>query len=379
MSPDRPPQDLLAALARMGLLPPDAPVPPARRLTGGVSSDIWRLDLPAGAVCVKRALARLRVAADWQAPIERNRYEARWMQAANAARPGSAPRLLGQDEATGALAMEYLPEADYPLWKDQLHAGHADPAFAAAVGAAIVAIHAATAADPATAARFPTDAIFHAIRLEPYLLATACAHPDRAAVLRAIAATTAATHRTLVHGDVSPKNILAGPRGAGSEAEAGAGAGFGPIFLDAECAWWGDPAFDLAFCLNHLLLKCLWTPPATAGFLACFDALAAAYRAGIDWEPAAALEARAAPLLAGLFLARVDGKSPVEYITAEADKDRVRRVARALLAAPPDRLASVRDAWAVELGANELGATELARAIPSVHPEPATLPERGTG
>ncbi len=101
MSPDRPPQDLLAALARMGLLPSDAPVPPARRLTGGVSSDIWRLDLPAGAVCVKRALARLRVAADWQAPIERNRYEARWMQArqrrpprqrATPARPGRGDR-----------------------------------------------------------------------------------------------------------------------------------------------------------------------------------------------------------------------------------------------------------------------------------------------
>ena len=356
MPSDRPPQDLLAALARMGLLSPDAPPPPARRLTGGVSSDIWRLDLPTGPVCVKRALARLRVAADWQAPIERNRYEARWMQAADTARPGAAPRLLGQDEATGALAMEYFPEADYKLWKDQLHAGHADPGFAATVGAAIAAIHAATAADPTMAARFPTDAIFHAIRLEPYLLATARAHPDRARALRALAATTAATRRALVHGDVSPKNILAGPRG--------------PVFLDAECAWWGDPAFDLAFCLNHLLLKCLWTPPASPDFLACFDALAAAYRTGIDWEPAAALEARAAHLLAGLFLARVDGKSPVEYITAEADKDRVRRVARALLAAPPDRLAIVRDAWAAELEAAELAC--------SVHPEPATPPERGT-
>ena len=54
------------------------------------------------------------------------------------------------------------------------------------------------------------------------------------------------------------------------------------------------------------------------------------------WEPPAALEARAAQLLPGLFLARVDGKSPVEYITTEPDKDRVRRTARALLA-PPGR------------------------------------------
>ena len=140
-----------------------------------------------------------------------------------------------------------------------------------------------------------------------------------------------------MHGDVSPKNILRGPDG--------------PVFLDAECAWWGDPAFDLAFCLNHLLLKCLWTPAATPGFLACFDALAAAYLAGVTWEPPAALEARAAHLLPGLFLARVDGKSPVEYITAEPDKDRVRRVAARCLPHPVETLGDVRQAWTKELAA----------------------------
>jgi len=122
------------------------------------------------------------------------------------------------------------------------------------------------------------------------------------------------------------------------------------VILVAECAWWGDPAFDIAFCLNHLLLKCLWTPAARAGFLRCFDALAAAYLAGVAWEPPAALEARAAALLPGLLLARVDGKSPVEYITTEADRTIVRRTARALLAAPVATLAEVRVAWQKELG-----------------------------
>ena len=88
-----------------------------------------------------------------------------------------------------------------------------------------------------------------------------------------------------------------------------------------------------------------------AGFLACFDALVAAYVAGIGWEPPHGLESRAAHLLPGLFLARVDGKSPVEYITAEPDKDRVRRVARALLAGPVDALGDVRLAWTKELAA----------------------------
>ncbi|MBV8869679.1 MAG: aminoglycoside phosphotransferase family protein [Acetobacteraceae bacterium] len=327
---DRLPGEVAEALRRMGVLR-SAEAPPAERLTGGVSSDIWRVDLPSGAVCVKRALTRLRVAADWRAPAERNLYEARWMRRAAAAAPGAAPALLGHDPETGTLAMAYCPPATHPLWKPLLRDGVVDPAFAATVGRTLARIHAASAADPSAATEFATDAIFHAIRLEPYLLATAAAHPDVAGRLRDLAATTARTKRALVHGDVSPKNILVGPRG--------------PVLLDAECAWWGDPAFDLAFCLNHLLLKCVWTPGARGGFLACFDALARAYLAGAAWEAPGGLEARAARLLPGLLLARVDGKSPVEYITTEDQRNRVRRVGRALLAEPVDRLGAVRAAW----------------------------------
>ncbi len=328
-----PPPDIAAALSRMGLA---GPVLSAEPLTGGVSSDIWRIDLPSGPICVKRALPKLRVAADWQAPISRNLYEARWMRHAARIVPGAAPKLLGQDEQTGALAMEYLPPDKHPIWKNELRDGNADPAFAASVAHRLVRIHAATAADPGIADQFPTAAIFHAIRLEPYLLATARVHPDRAAALKGLVVATEANRRALVHGDVSPKNILAGPDV--------------PVFLDAECATWGDPAFDLAFCLNHLLLKCLWTPVAAPGFLACFDAMAEAYLAGIGWEPRAALEARTAYLLPGLLLARVDGKSPVEYITRDLDKERVRRCARRLLARPVERLSAARAAWVEEIG-----------------------------
>jgi aminoglycoside phosphotransferase (APT) family kinase protein len=333
---ETPPAELSDALRRMDLLAPGSTVR-GERLTGGVSSDIWRIDLPGGAICVKRALAKLRVAADWHAPVERNRYEARWMQCANDAVPGAAPQLLGLDAASGALAMQYLQPDDHPLWKTQLRDGDADPVFAARVAINLVRIHAASATASNLAADFPTDQIFYDIRLEPYLVATARAHPDLAAALHALVAVTQANKRALVHGDVSPKNILRGPHG--------------PVFLDAECAWWGDPAFDLAFCLNHLLLKCVWTASATAGFLACFDALADAYCALVSWESPDALQRRAAHLLAGLFLARVDGKSPVEYITTEPDRNRVRRTARALLASPVDRLDDVRQAWAKELAA----------------------------
>ena len=329
------PADIVTALDRLGLVD-GAARPRATALPGGVSSDIWKIELGGRAVCVKRALARLKVASDWRAPVERNAFEAAWIETAGRIVPHAVPRLLGHDPEAGLIAMDYLEPAAFPLWKETLRRGRADPEDARGVAAAIAAIHAGTAGREDVARRFASDDIFHAIRLEPYLETAARAHPGLAATLARIVERTESTRLALVHGDVSPKNILIGPDG--------------PVFLDAECAWYGDPAFDLAFCLNHLLLKCLWTRDAARGFLDCFDALARTYLERVDWEPAERLEARAAPLLAGLFLARIDGKSPVEYVTEDADRDRVRRVAGALLASPPDRLDAVRGAWAAELG-----------------------------
>ena len=321
------PEAFAEALRELGLAGPEALT--GQPLTGGVSSDIWRIDTAHGPICAKRALPKLRVAADWRAPIERNRYEARWMQVAAEAVPGAAPRVLGQHPGLGVLAMDYLP--NHALWKQQLREGVAQRDTAAAVGRALVRIHAQAAARPALAADFDSQAIFFDIRLEPYLLATAERHVDLAPQLQALVRDTQAQAISLVHGDVSPKNILVD--------------GHAPVFLDAECAVWSDPAFDLAFCLNHLLLKCLWTPVATAGFLACFDGLVDAYLPGVDWEPADALQRRAARLLPGLLLARVDGKSPVEYLTQDAQRQVVRGVARVLLERPVDRLGEVAQAW----------------------------------
>ena len=287
-------------------------------LSGGVSSEIWKV----GNVCVKRALPRLRVAQVWEAPVERNRYERMWLETAAAAAPGAAPRVLAADDAAGLFAMEYLA---YPAWKELLRRGNADAAFAAQIGRALAAIHGATAGKPDVARRFATDAIFHAIRLEPYLVATGKVYPDLQDKFQSLAQRTAQTRVCLVHGDVSPKNILAAPHG--------------PVFLDAECAWYGDPAFDLAFCLNHLLLKCLWVPDAKPRFLDCFDALSCSYLEGVSFPQ---VEQRAAALLPALLLARVDGKSPVEYLRDE-ERNFVRRTARALFTV--NSLSAIREAW----------------------------------
>jgi len=337
-----PQQDLRIALERMALLHPGEQFD-AETLAGGVSSDILRITLPertpALSFCFKRALAKLKVAADWRAPVERNHAEVEWMRVANELAPGCVPRILGEDEQAGAFAMDYLDPAAHPVWKNQLRDGEIRTETAVAVANAIAAIHAGTAGRADIAGRFANDHIFHPIRLEPYLLATAQHHSDCAARLRELVETTAHTKLALVHGDLSPKNILV--------------AASGPVLLDAECAWYGDPAFDLAFCLNHMLLKCLWRPQWRERYLACYDALASTYLARVSWEPPAGIEARVAHLLPGLFLGRIDGKSPVEYLSDEKDKQRVRDVARRFLLQPANKLAVIRDAWNAQIKGNE--------------------------
>ncbi len=340
-----PQRELRQTLERMQLLRPGEAFG-AETLAGGVSSDILRVDLPgrapgispAPAFCFKRALAKLKVAADWRAPVERNHAEVDWFRVAGALAPQSVPRILAEDAQSGAFAMEYLDPARHPVWKNELRDGNIQTETAAAVARCIATIHAGTAQREDLAQRFANDRIFHPIRLEPYLLATAERHPDCAARLQELVTTTARNKLALVHGDLSPKNILV--------------AAHGPILLDAECACYGDPAFDLAFCLNHMLLKCLWRPQWRERYLACYDALAATYLALVSWEPRAVVEARVAHLLPGLLLGRVDGKSPAEYVTGEKDKDCVRRVARGLLLRPVDKLAALRDAWNADLQGN---------------------------
>ena len=311
------PDEVLAFLRKHGLAGAGE-TPAATALSGGVSSDIWRVDLESGPIAVKRALPRLRVAQVWEAPVERNVYEKKWLETANAIAPGIAPKVLASDEA-GFFAMEYLGEL--PLWKAELLAARIDPRFAGAVGGSLATLHAATANSAKLASEFATDANFEAIRLDPYLKAAALAHPEYADRIRDIHEETASTRLSLVHGDISPKNILIGKNG--------------PIFLDAECAWYGDPAFDIAFCLNHLVLKSVLMPDKAALLRQSFESLMSAYLGGVTWEDPLLLSDRAGALLPALMLARVDGKSPVEYLTTEAQKNRVRDAMPRLLYRPP--------------------------------------------
>jgi 5-methylthioribose kinase len=327
-------QAVLSFLYRAGLAPEDS-TPTFTSLTGGVASDIWKVNVNERTFVLKRALPQLRVQQVWKAPISRNANEVQWMLEAKRIVPSSVPEILAHDPELNLFAMTFLDPTAYPIWKQELQAGHIDNMFAGEVGRIICAIHSGSAGSPSIASKFSTDDVFYSIRIEPYLEATARIHPDLSNALQNLASSTMSSKRALVHGDISPKNILVGPSG--------------PVFLDAECAWYGDPAFDFAFCLNHILLKTISQRGDRRALMESFEALMGRYLMGVTWEPPGELEARAARLLPALLLARIDGKSPVEYITGTADKELVRSVARTLIATPQSRLSEIRRRWSQEI------------------------------
>ena len=308
-------------------LSPGDTVLDVRALEGGVSSDIVVVDTAGRRLCVKFALPTLRTAERWDAPVERNVAEYAWLRFAATLVPDHVPALLGQAE--GGFAMEFVDGPAVTLWKRSLLEGQGRPLEEArAVGDLLGRVHAASTRPGFDREPFDNLASFEALRIDPYLRFTAARHEALAGRLTALADGLRGADGVLVHGDVSPKNIL-----FRSDR---------PILLDAECATMGDAAFDVAFCLNHLVLKGVHVPDSRERLLAAARALWDAYAPHVRREERRVLESRVAALLPALMLARVDGKSPVDYLS-EAARGRVRRLASALLEAPSTRLGDLHD------------------------------------
>jgi len=305
-------------------------------LTGGVSSDIYLIDDNGRQSVVKRALAKLRVQDDWIADVSRNRFELEYLRLVGSLVPQAVPRVLEARPEHGYFTMAYLGRG-FDNWKTKLLSGVCTPQHAEQAGHVLGTIHRHTWADPAIEARFKTDQNFHQLRVDPYLLTTARRHPSLAGLIQAQAKRVESTHLALVHGDYSPKNILVGQDRL--------------VVLDCEAAWFGDPSFDVAFLLNHLLLKALHLPNKHQhAMLQLAKTVWSAYANAIGKEHAPIVQHPLPTLLPMLMLARVDGKSPVEYLTAP-QQDQVRRFVLPYLNQPAQSLAGLLEQWSNHLGA----------------------------
>ncbi|MEM8726037.1 MAG: aminoglycoside phosphotransferase family protein, partial [Pseudomonadota bacterium] len=272
---------------------------------------------------VKFALAKLKVAAEWHAPVRRNLAEYRWLEYVGGVAPDNVPALYGHDDGLGGFAMEFVGGSNAANWKSQLLEAPPRSQDVAATARLLGEIHASSVGEKMLASRFENTADFEALRIEPYLESLRSKHADIEGAIAAMAETLRSSRTALIHGDVSPKNIII-------RADK-------PIVLDAECATLGDPVFDVAFCINHFLLKAVYAPRNATSFAEAALSFADEYARFICWEDRPAFDERLAALLPVLMLARVDGKSPVEYLDP-AQQDHVRKISRSAIKAPADTI-----------------------------------------
>lgn len=284
-------------------------------LSGGVSSDIWRVGHGADVFCAKRALPRLRVAALWEAPVSRNAEEVRWLRTARQFIGPEVAEVIAHDDAAGVALLAWYPPETWRNWKQLLLAGVVDADIGAALGTALGRIVAASAHHPGLAAEFDNAALFDALRIDPFFRHI----EDRFDGLAALVRDLETSRSTLVHGDFSPKNMLVD---AGGQIR----------ILDAETATWGPAAFDPGYLIAHLLLK--FERALDPRLLDTAGRFWTAYSNAIQsiaGTAAAPTDRDVVRVIAGMLLARIDGKSPVDYLT-ETARESLRQRAGNLLA-----------------------------------------------
>jgi 5-methylthioribose kinase len=319
------PGNAAAFLRTRGVLGPDVAVQ-VGELGGGISNVVLRVRTPDDCLVLKQPLARLRVASDWPFDRERVLGEHRCMAyLGEVLRPGEVPQVRHFDPDAYVLTMSCAPPGGR-LWKEALLAGDIDVAAASLAGNQLGRIHALSLRDePLLRASFESQTVLIQGRVDPYHRSTADRHPELASRIEAEIDRLLATRRTLTLGDYCPKNTFVYADRV--------------LALDFEVAHWGDPGFDVAFCLNHLLLKALCFRPWTDRYLAAARAFWTAY-APVAPGPAET-ELAAARELGVLLLARIDGKSPVEYISDDPTRQLVRETAARVILAAPEQLEPV--------------------------------------
>ncbi len=314
-------EDLFRYLKDSGRIAPEER-PVAETLTGGISNrTVLMRRSSSEAWVLKQALEKLRTTVEWFSDPRRIEREARGMEALGRWLPeGSVPRLIFLDEKNHILAMEAVPEP-HRNWKDLLLESPPSDAHIAGFAALLAALHRNSASDPEAAKTFADRSFFETLRLEPYYGYAAEQVPEAADFLRQLIAVTRRTARGVVHGDFSPKNVLV--------------RGDRLVLLDHEVIHFGDTAFDVGFSLTHLLSKAHHFRERRAVFAQAALRYWSLYLEAAG--PAASVpEFREACVrhTLGCLLARVAGRSPLEYLNHE-ERLKQGAAATALISSPP--------------------------------------------
>lgn len=297
--------------------------PRVRVLTGGVSNRTVRVERPDGRAWVlKQALGKLRVSVDWfsdPARIHREALGLRWL--AGLAPAGSITPLVFEDHEEHVLAMMAVPEP-HENWKTLLLTADIRGDHVEQFARLLAAVHAnAYQRRAELAGEFDDRSFFESLRLEPYYEYAGTQVSGAAGFMAGLVDSCRERRLTLVHGDYSPKNVLIHQGRL--------------ILLDHEVIHWGDPAFDLGFGLTHLLSKAHHLPAHRQQFAEAARRFWATYRAGVlDLSWASDLEPHVVRHTLGCLLARVAGRSPLEYLSASERQRQAEAVVESTAALP---------------------------------------------
>jgi 5-methylthioribose kinase len=274
-----------------------------RRLTGGVSGVLFSAYDGANSFVVKQSLGALAVDEPWLAPRDRILTEARVLDIIAGVVPDHCPTILDIDDHSLTITLEHAPVGWSDL-KTELLGGHIDLSLTRRLGSTLGAIHVATIGNDWSLPPDDGASGFVSLRIDPFHKEVAKRHPDIASTVLRVAERTMATRTCLVHGDFSPKNILVGPHRFGNRSF---------WIIDGEVGHRGDPTFDVAFYLAHLMLKRIGM--VAMGVELC--AAAAAFMAGYVAVAPPPVTEILAQQLGCLVMSRVSGRSPVNYLSPD--------------------------------------------------------------
>ena len=265
-------------------------------LTGGVSNTVLSITTKHQNLVLKQALPELKVAQKWEADQRRAIVEADALRLFHGISPEVVPKLVFIDPIEFVLIMERIPLGS-TVWKSDLLNGIFNPKVPEVLGKTLAEWHHFGAKNPKYQSQFKEDTLFEQLRVDPFYRFVADKNPHIQESIFTLIDELESDHSTIVHGDFSPKNIMVTPDEQ-------------VYILDFEVMHVGNPIFDLAFLVSHLLCK----------FFRAENDQEALQLGSIadkfisEYEASHAIGSNLSLHTALLALARVEGKSPVNYL-----------------------------------------------------------------
>ena len=293
----------------------------AIKLEGGVSSDVFKVKTKKNIYCIKRSLPKLRVKKEWLADPKRLKYEYLWLKHCKKIIPKSIPKIYKFSSKKDFLILEYLDEKKYKNYKTELFKNKIDVKIISKISKDLFKIHKHSSSKSIKKIFYKNSKNFYDLRLDAYFNEVARVHPELNIKVKKIIRSYNKNSSTLVHGDFSPKNMLIFKKNI--------------KYIDAETCNYGDPAFDVVFFTNHLLIKSIHIPLKQSEFIKCYKNFFNTYLKLINKNERQKFFKRCIEMIPIMLMARIDGKSPVEYIKKKSIKNKIRLLAFKMINKPP--------------------------------------------